>query len=129
MSRRERLLARQLPTAVVHLHGVGDGDPEPLELRALPADEFEVLMGEHPPTEQQRTDGAAWNHTTFLPALLARSEVPCDGEEPLGWADWAQLLGSPEVPGLLAFGEREDLIGTALALNDRAPSVAVGKDS
>jgi hypothetical protein len=126
VTRRERLLARALPTAVVHLRTLGDGEPEPLELRALPADEFEQLMREHPPTDEQRGDGAAWNHTTFLPALLAASEVPCDGEEPLGWADWAQLLGSPEVPGLLAFGEREDLIGTALALNDRAPAVSTG---
>lgn len=123
MSRRERLLARQLPTAVVPLRSSGDDEPELITLRALPADEFEVLLDEHPPTEAQREKGAAWNEATFLPALLAASEVPLDDEEPLDWEDWAQLLG-----GRLAFGENRQLVDTALALNDRAPGADLGKD-
>lgn len=119
-SRRERLLARQLPTATVHLSAVDGGDPEELELRALPADEFEALLAEHPPTEQQRAAGHAWNDASFRPALLSRSEVALDGEEPLGWEDWAQLLG------VLPFGEVRDLVDTALALNDRAPAASTG---
>ncbi len=122
MSRRERLLARQLPTAVVPLRTVGGGEPEPVELRALPADEFEVLMGEHPPTAEQRKVGAGWNEATFLPALLARSEVPLDGEGPLTWQEWADLLSPKRMP----FGERAHLIDTALTLNDRAPTASTG---
>ncbi|MBW0088232.1 hypothetical protein I4I73_03255 [Pseudonocardia sp. KRD-184] len=124
MTRRERLLARQLPSATVLLASTdADGDPEELKLRALPADEFEQLMAEHPPTDQQREDGAIWNEATFRPALLSRSEVPLDGEESLSWEDWAQLMT------LLPFGEVRELFDTALALNDRAPAAELGKDS
>lgn len=105
------------------LSAVGGGDPEPLELRALPADEFEQLMAEHPPTAEQREAGTPWNEATFRPALMSRSEVPLDGEEPLSWEDWAQLLS------VLPFGEVRELYDTALALNDRAPAAELGKDS
>lgn len=119
MSRRERLLARQLPTAVVPV--TTGGTPELVTLRGLPADEFQVLIEEHPPTAEQAAAGDIWNEDTFRPALLSASEVPLDGEQPLSPEDWAAL--GPTMP----LGERNALFDTALALNDRAPLDAVGK--
>lgn len=123
MGRRERLRARQLPTATVTLPDPSGGVDEVFELRALSADEWEVLVAEHPPTEAQATRGASWDVTTFRPALLAACVLTPDGEEPLTAEDWTDLASS----GAMAAGEVNLLYGTALELNDRSPLASVGK--
>lgn len=122
MSRRDRLRARQLPRVTVALGGAG-GEPELIELRALPADEFQVLMDEHPPTADQAAAGDTWDETSFRPALLAASEVPLDGEDPLTAEEWADLLTAR-----MPLGERVHLWDTVLGLNDRTPAADLGKD-
>jgi hypothetical protein len=123
VSLRERLLARQLPSEVVTLPAVGGGEPERIELRAIPADVWEALVAAHPPTGEQAEQGADWNVATFRPALLALTVVTPEGEEPLTEADWAQLASS----GAMSIGELTLLFNVAVALNDRSPLASVGK--
>jgi hypothetical protein len=98
-------------------------DVERVTLRALPAADWEALVDAHPPTEQQADGGAAWNPTTFRPALLALSIVPENGDEPVSADDWEQLAKSGEISA----GELTALFTAAVELNLRAPSMAVGK--
>jgi hypothetical protein len=98
---------------------------EEITLRALPPAEWEALLDLHPPTEEQRANGAMWNTTTFRPALLAASMVPAEGEEPLSEADWDELGKA----GSLAAGELIALFNAAVGVNVRTPSSAVGKGS
>lgn len=92
-----------------------------LTLRALPAAEMERLVADHPPTEEQIKAGAVnFNRETFFPALLAACVEGSETAE-----DWAQMLESGE----LVMGEVTALISTAMQLNDRSPSVSLGKGS
>lgn len=123
MSLRDRLRARQLPTRVVTLAGV-DGEPdEEITLRALPAAEWEALVGLHPPQPGDAAKGAAWDVTSFRPALLAASVVAPEDEEPLTEQDWSELILSARMTA----GEINLIFNTACLLNDRAPDATVGK--
>lgn len=95
---------------------------ENLTVKALPAADLEALVGAHPPTEEQlaETPGITFNRDTFFPALLAACVD--DGEDEEGWRD---LMES----GDLANSEIDTLIATAMTLNDRSPSVILGKGS
>jgi hypothetical protein len=104
-----------------------DLDPfqEVLYVSALPPSVYDELIGEHPPTDEQRTRNYQWNPETFAPALLAAcigQELP--DEERMSekdWIDWASL-GAASVNG-----EFVTLVNTCLAVNDRAINVNVGK--
>ncbi|QJY46655.1 hypothetical protein [Pseudonocardia broussonetiae] len=100
-------------------------DPDVVEVRALPAPEWDALVQLHPPTEQQAEDGWGWNLATFRPALLAACVVSPDDEgDPLTEAEWAQLLLKMPV------GDRELLYRTAVDVNEnRWPGADVGKGS
>lgn len=123
MSLRDRLRARQLPTRVVALPGTAGEPDEEITLRALPAAEWEALIGLHPPSPLEVERGAAWDVATFRPALLAAAVVSPEGEEPLTAEDWAELIGTARMTA----GEINLLFNTACMLNDRAPDVSVGK--
>ena len=97
---------------------------EQITLRALPPAEWETLLDMHPPTEDQRANGAQWNVTTMRASLLAAAVVPDEGDDPLAEADWEQLAKA----GSLASGELTALFNAAVRLNVRAPASAVGKD-
>lgn len=125
MSLRDRLRVRQLPTEVVTLPSPGEGDAELIEMRAMPAGDWEALVALHPPTEEQLEQGAEWNIATFRPALLASAVVTPGGEEPLSTQDWADLTAS----GAMTIGELNALFSVAVSLNDRAPMMTVGKGS
>lgn len=124
MGLRDRLRARQLPTQTVTLPAAGDGEPEHIELRALPAAEWETLVALHPPSAEDQAKGAGWDVTTFRPALLAAAVQTGDGDEPLSEQDWAELIAL----GVMTSGEINLLFNTACVLNDRAPQVSLGKD-
>lgn len=96
---------------------------EVIRLRCLPVAEWEALVGEHPPTGEQRAQGWQWNTTTFRPALLAASVVAADGEPALTEMDWAQVA----LEGQVAVGELDLIFGTAVQLNARQPQVSTGK--
>lgn len=91
-----------------------------LTVQALPPDEFDDLIAAHPATEEQRGKDAraVWNHTTFVPALLAAcidSDMTAD--------DWAEITSK----GPVATGEVGALFRAAMQVNDRTPDPTVGK--
>lgn len=93
---------------------------ESVTIRALPAADFEALMNAHQPTADQAAKGANFNRDTFFPALLAASV-----EGPETETDWTEMINSGE----LVMGEVGTLISVAMELNDRSPSVVLGKGS
>lgn len=124
MSLRQRLVAQQLPQRTVLLSPVeAGGDPDEVTVRALPASEWDALVQLHPPSEEQKADGWAWDLESFRPALLVACVVsPADEGDPLDEGEWAQLLTQMPV------GDRELLWGAALDVNEnRWPGADVGK--
>jgi hypothetical protein len=89
-----------------------------IRIRALPVPDWEALIAVNPPTEVQLLLSWRWNPDTFRPALLAAAAVSDLTEQ-----DWAQLITT----GRLSGGELDLLFGTAVGLNERAPSVPTGK--
>jgi len=98
---------------------------EVLYVSALPPAVYDELIGEHPPTDEQRTRNYQWDPQTFAPALLAAcigQELP--DEERMSekdWTDWASISSAT------VNGEFVTLVNTCLAVNDRAINVNVGK--
>lgn len=86
----------ELDEAQAHAEEVGA--VEVLHLQAVPRPEYEQLLLQHPPTEQQKADGQTYDPDGFAPALVAASVVdPDTGERPLTveqvtelWATWNQ---------------------------------------
>lgn len=107
---------------VAEAQKVVDASYEILVVRSIPAADMEQLMAEHPPTEEdlKKDPTATFNKVTFYPALLAAS---IDGPETA--EDWVEMITS----GSLSPGEVSTLISTTLEINDRSPSVSLGKDS
>lgn len=128
MSLRQRLqqAADELPERTVTLAPVAEGaEPDVVTVRALPADVWDLLVRDHPPTKEQVDEGWQWNTATFRPALLAACVVsPADEGEPLTEQEWAALLVK------LPFGDRDRLFAAAFDVNDnRWPGDDLGKDS
>lgn len=121
MSLRSKLRAGALPTAEVPIPRLD----EVVSLRCLSVDDWELLVASHPPTDDQAGKGWLWNVKTFRPALLAACVVTPEGEEPLGERGWVEAAEE----GQLTQGELELLFVTAVNLNARQPTVAVGKGS
>lgn len=93
---------------------------ETVTMTALPAADFEELMNAHQPTAEQREQGFGFNRETFFPALLSACV-----EGPESPEDWAEMIHSGE----LVMGEVSTLCRVAMELNDRSPSVSLGKGS
>lgn len=91
-------------------------------VKAITPVEMEELLAEHPPTDEQRTADphVGFDKTTFYPALLAACCETDETEE-----DWADIISS----GDMVLGEITTLVNVALDLNDRSPSVSLGKGS
>jgi hypothetical protein len=123
VGRRDRLRARQLPTETIRLPDPAGGADEVFELRGLSPDEWETLVAEHPPSDDESALGAQWDVTTFRPALLAACVLTPEGDEPLTAQDWAELAAGTT----FAPGEFTLLFHAALELNDRTPLAGLGK--
>ena len=99
---------------------------EVLLVSPIAANEYDELIGQHPPTDQQRELGYAWNPDGFVPALLAA----CIGQElpetermsEKDWIDWTTTASAG------VSGELVTLYQTCLQINDRSIDVHVGKD-
>lgn len=90
-----------------------------LLVRAIPADEFEQLELDHPPTPEQAERGLPWDVATYVPALLAAC---VDGD--MTEQDWRELRRA----GGIAAGESSALFALCLQVNDRSPDAHLGKD-
>lgn len=62
-------------TAVQEAQAAVDEQSTFLFFRALPRPEYEALIKENPPTEEQAEAGEPWNTDTFAPALISASSV------------------------------------------------------
>jgi hypothetical protein len=73
---------------------VGDGKTEEVTLlfQSIGAQEWDRLIAKHPPTTEQRADGATSNMHTFAPALL--SKVCTDPD--LSEEEWKEIWNSPD---------------------------------
>lgn len=116
MSFWEELEARQLPSETVRL-SVDDGTVS-IELRALPAAEFDALLALYPGEEPGQVDVAA-----IWPSLLAASVMAPEGSKPRDPQWWADLVKR----GGVTSGELGFLLSTAWRLNDRTPTADAGK--
>lgn len=140
MSLRQRLAQRQRPSVTFRLRieddtsaqaelaaaqASGDADRitsaqdtvnacyEPLIITALPPAEWEALIEQHPPTEEQKKQGNSWfNPVTFYPALLAAC---VDGDETED--EWMEYT----TKGPLSLGEANALIDAVTSVNQRGP--------
>lgn len=70
---------------------VGEEEVE-LVFEAISAKELDALQAKHQPTQEQRTQGAAFNRNTFPPALIAA----CAVEPKISEADAREIWTSPE---------------------------------
>lgn len=132
LEREERLLflaesggdadIEEIRVRVAEIRAQVDAMYEPVVVRAIPAAEFEDLVASHPATKEQadRDPLTTYNRDTFFPALLAACIEGPESEQ-----DWSEMINSGE----LVMGEVNTLISTAMDLNDRSPSVSLGKGS
>jgi hypothetical protein len=60
--------------------------------RAIGAEEYDELLAQHPPSQEQKKKGLNYNPRSFAPALL--SQVCVDPE--MSEAQWAGLWKSPD---------------------------------
>lgn len=88
--KKKRAREKEVPFVV----STDDGDVEEgaMLFRAIGSEEYDDLLGEHPPTGEQRKKGLNHNPNTFAPALLARVCVePAMAEE-----EWSDIWQSPD---------------------------------
>jgi hypothetical protein len=99
---------------------------EILLVSAVAANEYDELIGAHPPTDKQREDGFVWNPDTFVPALLAAcigQELPeAERMSEKDWIDWTTTASAG------VSGELVALYQACLQVNDRRIDMHVGKD-
>lgn len=101
------LLSKQRRTKELSL---GDeGSEVTLLFQALGAKEYDDLIAEHPPTADQKKQGAAWNGDVFAPALISACSV-----EPKIDVDAATSIWTSEA---WSRGELMDLFMAVVGLN------------
>jgi len=98
---------------------------EVLVVSPIPPADYEALIGEHPPTEQQQALNYRWDPDGFIPALLAacigQELPPEDRMSEKDWLDWTTTAA------VGAAGEVMALFAACLRVNDRSLDVHVGK--
>ena len=94
-----------------------DGQPQELTLtyQAIGAQEYDKLVRKHPPTAEQRVEGASFNIDSFGPALIAKSCLEPEMTE----ADAKELWNSPE----WSRGDLMVLFRHAVDLNNRGVDI------
>jgi hypothetical protein len=86
---------------------------QPIVLRSIPAAQFTALVDEHPPTKEQKAEGAQWNPETFQPALIAA----CAQDAGMTAEQWTEELTSDR----WSTAERNELFGKCLEVNLTTP--------
>lgn len=132
LEREERLLfmaesnadsdVEEIRVRVAEIRARVDAMYELVVVRAIPAAEFENLVANHPPSEEQTDKDPliTYDRDSFFPALLSACIEGPETEQ-----DWSEMINSGE----LVMGEVNTLISTAMELNDRSPNVSLGKGS
>lgn len=94
-----------------------DGKSEELELtyKAIGAQEYDKLVAKHPPTADQRVEGASFNIDTFGPALISKVCV----EPEMSENDAKEIWQSPE----WSRGDLMVLFRRAVELNNRGVDI------
>lgn len=99
---------------------------EVLHISPLAANEYDELIGEHPPTEEQRAKNFTTNPDGFVPALLAacigRDLPETERMSEKDWIDWMTTASAG------VSGELMTLYQVCLQVNDRGLDLNVGKD-
>ena len=80
-----------------------------IKLQALPSEEYDDLVTQHPPSEKDKKEGAQWNPETFAPALMKETFV-----EPALDLDAARRLWKAET---WSSGELIDLFNACVRIN------------
>jgi hypothetical protein len=94
-----------------------DGGQQEVKLtfQAIGAQEYDKLVSKHPPTSEQRVDGASFNIDTFAPALIAK----CAVEPEMTEKDAKEIWDSPE----WSRGDLMVLFRHAVDLNNRGVDI------
>ena len=94
-----------------------DGVQEEMELtyQAIGAQEYDKLVAKHPPTSDQRVEGASFNIDTFGPALISKVCVEPEMTE----SDMKEIWSSPE----WSRGDLMVLFRHAVELNNRGVDI------
>ena len=92
-----------------------------IRFQGLPEADFDALVNEHPPTDEQRARGEKWNPETFPYALL----VACilDDDSGMDADEWKAELGSPR----WTRSDRVALLRTVYDANQREFSHGIPK--
>jgi hypothetical protein len=93
----------------------GDQQEVTLKYQAIGMQEYDKLVSKHPPTPEQRVDGASFNIDTFAPALISAVCV----EPELTPAQAKQIWSSPD----WSRGDVMVLFRNAVELNNRGLDV------
>jgi len=100
--RVEREVSLNLPSAV------GETETVTFKFRSLGAQEYDKLIDAHPPTTEQKIDGASFNIDTFAPSLISKVCL----EPEMSFEDVKDLWNSPDWNR----GELMHLFGEAMNL-------------
>jgi len=111
-------IEEQLEQEVRDARAALDALYEDVTVRAIPPADYETLVAEHPPTDEQLDEGMDWNPSTFVPALLAATV-----DQPWSEQEWVELCSA----GPLALGEVADLFEAAVKINGRGLDLRWGK--
>lgn len=94
-----------------------------MKVRSINTKIYDDLVGEHPPTKEQKAEGSPYNLDTFGPALLAK----CTVDPEMSYEDALELWGSDD----WARGELLDWFMACLDVCNqgfRVPSTANGSE-
>lgn len=94
-----------------------DGDKVEVQLtfHSIGLREYDKLVSKHPPTTEQRAEGASFNLDTFAPALIAA----CSVEPAMSYKDAVELWESPD----WSRGDLMVLFSKAVDLNNRGMDI------
>jgi len=94
-----------------------DGEPQEVKLtfQSIGLREYDKLVSKHPPTTEQRAEGATFNLDTFAPALISA----CSVEPAMTYKDALELWESPD----WSRGDLMVLFSRAVDLNNRGMDI------
>ena len=96
-------------TIPIEIHDENGPKKLGIKIQALPSEQYDDLITQHPPTQKDKKEGAQWNPETFAPALMQRCFI-----EPALDLDAARKLWKAET---WSSGELIDLFNSCVRIN------------